>query len=195
MLMLAGARFKITWLSFHRTDSPPLVTFLPGGPLEKAQRLPPPRKPELAIFLRTEPAPQVTSWGTPKSLRFGVLFGLLVGVFGFGLRVFLVFLFCLYFFLCGKSGNFCHYGDFYQIIILDHLISATSKLEGSKKNSWQERVKAKLKAKGRISTCVLECSVCLEVLAHYSCLAEGPSKHPVCSATQKKSFRCCSQSE
>lgn len=37
--------------------------------------------------------------------------------------------------------------------------------------------------------------MCLEVFDHYSCLTEGPSKHPVYSATQKKSFQCYSQFE
>lgn len=68
-------------------------------------------------------------------------------------------------------------------------------MEGSKKHSWQEGVKAKLKAKSRISACVLKWSMCLEVLDHYSCLTEEPSKHPVYSATQKKSFQCYFQFE
>lgn len=40
--------------------------------------------------------------------------------------------FCLHFFLCGKSGNFCHYR---QNIMLHYHISATSKVEGSKKTA------------------------------------------------------------
>lgn len=58
------------------------------------------------------------------------------------------------------------------------------------KTSRLEHVKAKLKAKTRISTCVLERSVRLEVLDHYSCLSEGPSKHSLYSATWKKGFQC-----